>query len=185
MGGQDGDEGILTPESGSRVQAQPPPPRIGSGAGRRGERRLALLAVGGLVVVGAVACGPEAERSRGGGPGADTGNRGSPVVLLEESYATRVFYDTPDDRPLVSGTAGPIPTLEPATPRPPAAAGATPVGATPGPAPFGSPTAVPDAATPVGATPVVPPATEGGTTDATPGIPPGGATAVAGATPEP
>ena len=135
--------------------------------GRTGARHSASFAVTAtLVVLGVAACSPEAERSRGGGAGGDIGNRGSPVVLLEENYDERVFYETPNDLPLVSGTAGPIPTLEPATPPPPGAA--TPVGATPGPAPFGSPTAVPDAATPVGATPVVPPASEGGTTDATP-----------------
>ena len=35
-----------------------------------------------LAVLAAAACSsPEAERTRGGGPGADVGNRGNPVVM--------------------------------------------------------------------------------------------------------
>ena len=145
----------------------PHPPTPVPDAGERGSKgRIVRSGAASVALLALAACGPEGERSRGGGAGADIGNRGSPVVLLEETYDGRVFYETPNDLPAVSGPAGAIPTLEPATPLPPSLA--TPVGATPGPAPFGSPTAVPDAATPVGATPVVPPATTGGTTDATP-----------------
>jgi hypothetical protein len=35
---------------------------------------------------------PEADRVRGGGPGADTGNRGNPVRMHEGS---RPYHDTP------------------------------------------------------------------------------------------
>jgi len=132
--------------------------------GRLVARREVVVVGAGVLVLGAtVACGPEAERTRGGDAGADIGNRGSPVVLLQEEYATRVFYETPNDQPPISGPAGPIPTLEPATPRPPSAA--TPIGATPGPAPFGSPPPVPTVAATPGA---VPPAAVGGTTDTAP-----------------
>jgi hypothetical protein len=41
----------------------------------------------------AVGCGsPEATRSRGGGPGADPGNRGADVLMHEGS---RQYYETP------------------------------------------------------------------------------------------
>jgi hypothetical protein len=44
-------------------------------------RGLVLLAAGALV-----ACtSPEADRIRGGGPGADVGNRGQPIVMHEGS----------------------------------------------------------------------------------------------------
>jgi hypothetical protein len=52
--------------------------------------RLILLVVAALT---AIACtSPEATRQRGGGPGADVGNRG-PVVQLHEG--SRPYYDTP------------------------------------------------------------------------------------------
>jgi hypothetical protein len=38
-----------------------------------------------VVVITAGCTSPEAERTRGGGPGADIGNRGSPVVMHEGS----------------------------------------------------------------------------------------------------
>lgn len=41
------------------------------------KRRLAILAVLAL----AACTSPEADRVRGGGPGADVGNRGNPVVM--------------------------------------------------------------------------------------------------------
>ena len=154
---------------GARERESPHPPTPFPAHRERGSNgRLILSGAAALTLLGLASCGPEAARIRGGGEGADIGNRGSPVVLLEETYDQRVYFETPDDLPPISGPAGPIPTLEPATPLPPSFA--TPVGATPGPAPFGSPPAVPDAATPVGSPPAVPPAATGGTTDATPGI---------------
>jgi hypothetical protein len=48
-----------------------------------------------IVWIGAAltACtSPEAERTRGGGPGADIGNRGSPVVMHEGS---KPYEETP------------------------------------------------------------------------------------------
>lgn len=49
---------------------------------------------------------PEAERVRGGGPGADVGNRGTPVVMHEGS---KPYEGTPR---LIPGEA---PPMEPAT----------------------------------------------------------------------
>ena len=43
-------------------------------------RRLLVLAVLALAIA---ACSPEATRARGGGPGADVGNHGSPIRLHE------------------------------------------------------------------------------------------------------
>jgi hypothetical protein len=55
----------------------------------------------------AVGCtSPEAERTIGGGPGADRGNRGDPVVMHEGS---RPYHETPK---LIPAEA---PPLEPAT----------------------------------------------------------------------
>ena len=52
-------------------------------------RRLLWL----LLALGAWACGsPEAGRTRGGGPGADVGNHGSP---MEIHGATDMFRETP------------------------------------------------------------------------------------------
>ena len=46
-----------------------------------------------LVAVALVACtSPEADRTRGGGPGADVGNRGNPIVMHEGSSP---YADTP------------------------------------------------------------------------------------------
>jgi hypothetical protein len=54
-------------------------------------RRLARGIVVGLAAL--AACGsPEAGRARGGGPGADVGNR-DPVVEMHEG--SRMYYDTP------------------------------------------------------------------------------------------
>lgn len=53
--------------------------------------RLALLV--GLLALGGVACdGPEATRTRGGGPGADIGNR-SPVVKMHQG--AQPYFQTP------------------------------------------------------------------------------------------
>jgi hypothetical protein len=53
-------------------------------------RRIALLI---LAVTAMVACAsPEAGRSRGGGPGADAGNR---ATVLQLHDGSRPFYGTP------------------------------------------------------------------------------------------
>ncbi len=53
-------------------------------------RRIGLLV---LAVAAAVACtSPEAGRSRGGGPGADPGNR---ATVLQLHDGSRPFYGTP------------------------------------------------------------------------------------------
>ncbi len=50
------------------------------------------------------ACGPEASRTRGGGPGADIGNRGA-TVELRPTGPRVIYYNTP--RPgSASGLAG-------------------------------------------------------------------------------
>jgi hypothetical protein len=57
----------------------------------RGVRLLALL----LTCLLLASCGPEADRARGGGPGADTGNRhlGSPALEIHGQIDPS--YDTP------------------------------------------------------------------------------------------
>ncbi len=59
---------------------------------------LPLLLLLGLVLT---ACGPEGNRTRGGGAGADVGNRDDSVQLQEHEQRrdTRIFHDTPDDQP--------------------------------------------------------------------------------------
>jgi len=64
-------------------------------------RSLFLLA---LLLAGCTS--PESERTRGGGPGADVGNRGNPVVMHEGS---RPYAGTPV---LIPGEPAPV---EPAT----------------------------------------------------------------------
>ena len=44
-----------------------------------------------LICLGTIACSPEAARTRGGGPGADVGNHGTPVQLHGD---TRPYHDT-------------------------------------------------------------------------------------------
>lgn len=62
-----------------------------------------LLALAALVLVGLAACGPEAARVRGGGPGADPGNRGAEVQLQGDvPEATRVYFETPRDEPPIA-----------------------------------------------------------------------------------
>jgi hypothetical protein len=65
--------------------------------------------VGGVcafVAAGLIACGsPEAERSRGSGPGADIGNRGAVVQMHE---GARPYYSTPCVTTLDTCT-GPLP----------------------------------------------------------------------------
>ena len=68
---------------------------------RQGARRLRLwgLAAAAAVVLGGCASSPEAARVRGE-PGADPGNHGNPVVLLEPlERVDRVYYDVPYDGP--------------------------------------------------------------------------------------
>jgi hypothetical protein len=55
---------------------------------------IALLASGLLA-----ACSPEAGRTRGGGPGADVGNRAPSVELHGQQD---MYYETPDLGPAVS-----------------------------------------------------------------------------------
>ena len=46
-----------------------------------------------LVLAALAGCAsPEAARARGGGPGADIGNRGTPVIVHD---GARPYYDTP------------------------------------------------------------------------------------------
>ena len=60
---------------------------------RCSDRRRLLLLVGTLLIgLAPIACSPEASRTRGGGPGADVGNRGKEVRIHEGS---RPFYQTP------------------------------------------------------------------------------------------
>jgi hypothetical protein len=59
-----------------------------------------------VIVVGVTACAsPEATRQRGGGAGADVGNRGNIVIMHEGSHR---YWQTPR-RPGISG-----PSIEPA-----------------------------------------------------------------------
>ncbi len=59
---------------------------------------LPLLLLLGLVLT---ACGPEGNRTRGGGAGADVGNRGNSVELQDDKPEPydRIFHDTPNDQP--------------------------------------------------------------------------------------
>ena len=50
------------------------------------------LIVGGLIVAG---CSPEASRTRGGGRGADPGNRGDTVELHGKRAPGQMYYRTP------------------------------------------------------------------------------------------
>jgi hypothetical protein len=68
---------------------------------RQRARRLRLwgLAAAAAVVLGGCASSPEAARVRGE-PGADPGNHGNPVVLLEPlERVDRVYYEVPYDGP--------------------------------------------------------------------------------------
>lgn len=63
--------------------------------------RCFLLAL--ALVFGVVACdSPEATRTQGGGPGADTGNRGA-VVLMHEG--SKPYHETPR---MIPGQASPL-----------------------------------------------------------------------------
>jgi hypothetical protein len=64
-------------------------------------RQLRLLGAGAalIVLLGGCASSPEAARVRGE-PGADPGNHGNPVILLEPlERVDRVYYDVPYDGP--------------------------------------------------------------------------------------
>ena len=62
------------------------------GSGRRLLLPLALLAL----ALSLAACGPEADRERGGGEGADIGNHGDEVQLHGGDPAIdRIYYRTP------------------------------------------------------------------------------------------
>jgi hypothetical protein len=52
-------------------------------------RRTCLLL---LLAAVLIACSPEASRTRGGGPGADVGNHGTPVRIHD---GAQPFFDTP------------------------------------------------------------------------------------------
>ncbi len=58
------------------------------------------MALAALIAAGCAS--PEADRARGGGPGADTGNRGDVLMMHEGS---RPFFGTPR---VVPGDHGPI-----------------------------------------------------------------------------
>jgi hypothetical protein len=55
--------------------------------------RLALITVAALVFYLAACASPETTRTRGGGPGADVGNRGK---VLEMHQGSRPFWKTPE-----------------------------------------------------------------------------------------
>ena len=63
-----------------------------NGRSSRLGRALALLALG-LVLAGCSS--PEATRTRGGGPGADVGNRGRSIDLHAQKPDGGMFYQTP------------------------------------------------------------------------------------------
>ena len=68
---------------------------------RQRARRLRLwgLTAAAAVILGGCASSPEASRVPGE-PGADVGNHGNPLVLVEPlARDERVYYDVPYDRP--------------------------------------------------------------------------------------
>jgi hypothetical protein len=74
--------------------------------------RMWLVASSICLALGLMACtSPEAERTRGGGPGADIGNRG-PVVHMHEG--AQPYYQTPCVSALELCT-GPLPVFGSAT----------------------------------------------------------------------
>jgi hypothetical protein len=66
--------------------------------------RFALITVAALVFYLAACASPEATRTRGGGPGADVGNRGKVVDMHEGS---RPFENTPKIIPTKHPPLGP------------------------------------------------------------------------------
>jgi hypothetical protein len=72
--------------------------------------RIRLLIVAAVLLLGSVACSPEAERARSGGPGADIGNRGAGVTSMHgdqgrnnPSYRTPSYGRAPSDAKGVAG----------------------------------------------------------------------------------
>jgi hypothetical protein len=94
--GEDEGDGVITRYApGDRVTGNvPPTPSSGS-------RRLRLIGAGAALVVLLAGCASSPEASRvPGEPGADVGNHGNPVVLLEPlERVDRVYYDVPYDGP--------------------------------------------------------------------------------------
>ena len=61
-------------------------------------RAILMALAAAALALGLAGCGPEAARVRGGGPGADVGNHGSPVALLgNQTPEARIYFDTPRD----------------------------------------------------------------------------------------
>ncbi len=54
-----------------------------------------LPAAAAVLLWGILACSPEAARTRGGGPGADVGNRRGAVELHGRSGPESMYYQTP------------------------------------------------------------------------------------------
>ncbi len=53
------------------------------------------------LALGTAACSPEGSRTRGGGDGADIGNRDENIELHgDEGEEQRIYYDTPIRRPV-------------------------------------------------------------------------------------
>jgi hypothetical protein len=94
--GEDEGDGVITRYApGDRVTGNvPPTPSSDS-------RRLRLIGAGAALVVLLAGCASSPEASRvPGEPGADVGNHGNPVVLLEPlERVDRVYYDVPYDGP--------------------------------------------------------------------------------------
>jgi hypothetical protein len=57
------------------------------------QRQLTIVLV--IAASVALACSPEAGRTRGGGPGADVGNRGGTVQMHGDRGPGQVYYQTP------------------------------------------------------------------------------------------
>ena len=80
---------------------------VPGGQRRQADTRRRLTAMLPLLLgltFGLAACGPEAERTQGGGPGADPGNRDEEVQLHgDEAPEQRIYFDTPIKRPAEAG----------------------------------------------------------------------------------
>ena len=73
---------------------------------RAGGRLVALIPLLVALTLALTACGPEGERSRGGGAGSDPGNRGDEVDLRgqgETDQEKQIYFDTPIKRPAEAG----------------------------------------------------------------------------------
>ena len=102
--GEDEGDGVITGYApGDRVTGNvPPTPRHpDTPTPSSGSRRLRLIGAGAALVVLLAGCASSPEASRvPGEPGADVGNHGNPVVLLEPlERVDRVYYDVPYDGP--------------------------------------------------------------------------------------